>query len=415
MNQAETEAALNIVNNNTNIKVETDNVYNNHPLNQLDKKNSVETLSNEESTGHSTNDSDRERYSLNNNKNKLVDFSMTQPYIPLNMSYEYSTRKILIPDAGDFSLKTNFKDRSLRSSKINSFTPRKNNQTINENNLISQNIRKLFRHDKNSFTTEKNKFNKFSHYQSHSPVNLKNSYSLIKNKDVIGNLNNSNLNNTIIRKNSSKYYEAPEAEKILKNLSHSCSIENNANTRTIDYNCLFEGNYNKSNLNVQSFNLLNHNANTANISLLSDTSSVSDNENKVLITVRIKTDAKTTKEVSIKKNQNIFTAAKNFCEENKMSPLLINSISHTIHKAISSINDIFNLSLCESNQNCLTDLHDLYSPSSSSEETEFNLKNQNCRYNNFSCITLLNSDDEDEFDKNNLLNENDLNWLNVTM
>jgi hypothetical protein len=160
------------------------------------------------------------------------------------------------------------------------------------------------------------------------------------------------------------------------------------------------------------FNLIN----TSNISLLTETSY--DSDNLELLTVKIKIDQHTSKDFSIKKHQNIVTAAKNFCVDNKMNPSLVNCISNTIQKAITSINEVFNTNLTTSIQNKLTGLQEIYTgvKLNTNEICEFNLKKgiEPPRLSNLSCITLLNSDDENDLNYHKT-SEDQFDNLNRTM
>ena len=136
--------------------------------NDKNKSNySEESLSNEESTGTSANDHNSDRGSHSLNIKKGIDLSVTQKFVPLNMSQEFNlTRNRLISDSFGF-LKDGDKNRSL--IKTNSFKPRRN--TFNVNNERNTQFRR-FKNVANSFGhySEKNKFNKFS-FESHSSKN----------------------------------------------------------------------------------------------------------------------------------------------------------------------------------------------------------------------------------------------------
>jgi len=356
----------------------------NNNLNYLEKNNSLENLSHEESTGISTNEynSDRDRNSLNNKK---VDISVTQSMRPLDISHEYLKRDILVSDSNR-ELHTISKERNhyrSPSHKIKSFSQRKNGNR--DRTIGSQSSRRIFKNKKSSYINEKNKFNKFS-FDAQSPENFKNLYP----SEAIVSLTEKNF-----KKEINKHPRTHNSDRYLTTFIIE-STENSAESKSI-----LDSRSISKKLNL-------------------DNSQLNKNDNPELITVSIKIDSNVSKEISIRKHQDIFTTAQAFCIENKLNPSLIGYISAAIQKAISSITLVLNCNLSGSNQIRLSTIQELFARSpfnvDNYEESEFNMKNviENSNFNNLSCITLLNSDDEDQFQS---LEDkfDELNYLNLTL
>ena len=370
-------------------------IRNNH-LNYLDKNNSLENLSHEESTGISTNDnnSDRDRYSLNNKK---IDLSVTQSIMPLDISHEYLKRNITVSDANQ-EMDTTSKEHNHHRSpslKINSYSQKKN--ANRDKPIDSQSSRRIFKNKKESHRNEKNKFNKFS-FDAQSPQNIKNLYY----SDA-----NGNLKDKVTKREFNKHPRTRNSDMYLTNFVRG-STENSADSKSI-----LERKKLSKTLNLD-YTQLNENV----LSLQSDRSF--ENDNPELITVSIKIDSNVSKEISIRKHQNIFTTAQEFCNDNQLNPSLIGYISAAIQKAISSITQVLSCNLTGSNQTRLSTIQKLFTSSAfnadNCQHSEFYVKNviENSNFNNLSCITLLNSDDEDQFQsREEKIDE--LNYLNLTL